>query len=193
MHTVKRPQRNHGGALGNKVRKLVVNLHSDGVRGKDISELRVEMRDSTFNLAIVLDEYGEMAGLITLEDILEEIVGEFTTDPAASSHRKLVARADGLQLFDQAAVLPWTAIDDFDFTQANHTLVVKMKLAPGAPAPQINVSGLRGSYAKGRHQVTVLLLGHTGKRSEQIVQALLDRWRAWHAGEELRRMGVLVQ
>lgn len=43
---------------------------------KNISELLVEMRESTFNIAIVLDEYGEMAGLITLEDILEEIVGE---------------------------------------------------------------------------------------------------------------------
>ncbi len=43
---------------------------------KNISELLVEMRKSSFNIAVVLDEYGETAGLITLEDLLEEIVGE---------------------------------------------------------------------------------------------------------------------
>lgn len=43
---------------------------------KNISELLVEMRQASFNIAIVLDEYGEPSGLITLEDLLEEIVGE---------------------------------------------------------------------------------------------------------------------
>jgi CBS domain containing-hemolysin-like protein len=43
---------------------------------KKISELLIEMRKESIPLAIVLDEYGSTAGLITLEDLLEEIVGE---------------------------------------------------------------------------------------------------------------------
>lgn len=44
--------------------------------GKNVSELLVEMKKTAVNLSIVLDEYGDTAGLVTLEDILEEIVGE---------------------------------------------------------------------------------------------------------------------
>ena len=43
---------------------------------KKTAELMVELRKTQNNIAIVLDEYGAMAGLITLEDMLEEIVGE---------------------------------------------------------------------------------------------------------------------
>lgn len=43
---------------------------------KNTADLFIEMRKSSLSLAIVLDEYGSTAGLITLEDLLEEIVGE---------------------------------------------------------------------------------------------------------------------
>lgn len=43
---------------------------------KKVSELMIEMRKAMINIVIVLDEYGATAGLITLEDMLEEIVGE---------------------------------------------------------------------------------------------------------------------
>ena len=43
---------------------------------KSTADLLLEMRESSYNLAIVLDEYGAAVGMISLEDLLEEIVGE---------------------------------------------------------------------------------------------------------------------
>ena len=43
---------------------------------KNTADLFIEMRKSSISLAVVLDEYGVTAGMITLEDLLEEIVGE---------------------------------------------------------------------------------------------------------------------
>src|SRR5690606_25384110 len=47
---------------------------------KPIDELLREMQARQIHMAIVIDEYGGTAGLVTIEDILEEIVGEITDE-----------------------------------------------------------------------------------------------------------------
>jgi len=44
--------------------------------GKHIDELLAELRENKVHMAIIVDEYGGTAGLVTIEDVLEEIVGE---------------------------------------------------------------------------------------------------------------------
>jgi len=51
---------------------------------------------------LVVDEYGDVHGLVTLEDILEEIVGEFTSDPATSV-KDIHTQEDGTYLIDGSA------------------------------------------------------------------------------------------
>ena len=47
-------------------------------------------------LAFVVNEYGDIEGLVTLEDILEEIVGEFTSDPATIMHKDVHVERPGV-------------------------------------------------------------------------------------------------
>jgi Mg2+/Co2+ transporter CorB len=54
-------------------------------------------------IGLVVDEYGDIQGLATLDDILEEIVGEFTTDPAAATSKEIHAQDDGSFLVDGSA------------------------------------------------------------------------------------------
>ena len=56
-------------------------------------------------LAFVVNEYGDIEGLITLEDILEEIVGEFTTDPNTVTHRDVHTERPGVFIVNGSATI----------------------------------------------------------------------------------------
>ena len=61
---------------------------------KNTADLFLEMRKSSISLAIVLDEYGVTAGLITLEDLLQEIVGEIRDEYDADEEDDITRISD---------------------------------------------------------------------------------------------------
>jgi len=78
---------------------------------KRLNVLLKEFRLSRNHMAIVVDEHGGVAGLVTIEDVLEQIVGEIDDehDEAGDEARMIAAQADGQFLVDAL-----TPIDDFN-------------------------------------------------------------------------------
>jgi putative hemolysin len=82
---------------------------------KKADELLAEMQSKRVHLAIVVDEYGGVAGLVTLEDIVEEIIGEIQDeyDPA----EELPYQATGP---DEYMFQGWISLDDFNQVMDSH-------------------------------------------------------------------------
>ncbi len=70
-------------------------------KGTPLNVQQLNFQRQKRRIALVVDEYGEIFGLVTLEDILEEIVGEFTTD-ISESGREIHPQKDGSYIVDGA-------------------------------------------------------------------------------------------
>ena len=67
--------------------------------GTPLTTQLINFRKNKRRMGFVVDEYGDIQGLVAIEDILEEIVGEFTTDPTAM-HQDFYQDSDGRYLVD---------------------------------------------------------------------------------------------
>ncbi len=99
-------------------------------------------------VAFVVDEYGDVLGLVTLEDILEEIVGEFTSDPATLSHRDVHRETSGALIVNAGASirdlnrsLGWTLPTDGPKT-LNGLLIERLENIPAA-GTMLRIGGLQ--------------------------------------------------
>jgi magnesium and cobalt transporter len=78
--------------------------------GKRVDNLLREFREERYHMAIVVDEYGGVSGLITIEDILEQIVGEIEDETDEADEVEDIRKV-GKHLFTLQALTP---VEDFN-------------------------------------------------------------------------------
>jgi putative hemolysin len=83
------------GAIAAKPLRALMRPVAHVPENKRLSELLREMQRAKYSLAIVVDEYGGTAGLVTMEDLLEEIVGEIRDEHDEGEEEPIRRVADG--------------------------------------------------------------------------------------------------
>ncbi|HEY4022162.1 MAG TPA: hemolysin family protein [Pseudonocardiaceae bacterium] len=145
---------------------------------KRLDELLKQMQRDRTHLAIVIDEYGGTAGLVTIEDILEEIVGEITDESDDPDERPPIEKLpDGTvrvssrlttedlgELFD-------VELDDDDVETVGGLLAQRLGRVP-LPGTEAEIAGLRlraegGKDRRGRIRITSVLVRKTEKPKDQ--------------------------
>jgi magnesium and cobalt transporter len=91
---------------------------------KRLNVLLNEFRANRNHMAIVVDEYGVAAGLVTIEDVLEQIVGEIEDEHDLEDESYIFRRSD--RVFTVKAITPIAEFNDYFYTQFDDTDVGTM-------------------------------------------------------------------
>ena len=117
---------------------------------KNTSELLLDMRQQSNNFAIVLDEYGATAGLITLEDLLEEIVGEIRDEYDGEEEEILTElipgreyRALGSAKLDDLNEILHTGLESEDYDSIGGYIIEQLDRLPVPGESAITPDGIK--------------------------------------------------
>jgi len=120
---------------------------------KPVADLLEEMQKAKVQIAIVIDEYGSVAGLVTIEDIVEEIVGEIEDEDRATGQDEIIEGEDGSYLVDGAAEIRKVEtifnkeIEADDFTTVAGLIINELGHVPGV-GEKLEYKGLEFEVAE---------------------------------------------
>ena len=113
--------------------------------GTPLSMQLVQFQRRRMRIAMVVDEYGDIQGIVTLEDILEEIVGEFTTDPADVDEDVVREGSDSWLVDGSANIRELNRSQDWelptDGPKTLNGLIVELLETIPAPTTCLKISG----------------------------------------------------
>ena len=113
--------------------------------GTPLSTQLVQFQRRRERVALVVDEYGDIQGIVTLEDILEEIVGEFTTDPADDEVDVVNEGPDSFLVDASANIREVNRSQDWqlptDGPKTIHGLIVEFLETIPQPGTSLNIDG----------------------------------------------------
>jgi Mg2+/Co2+ transporter CorB len=113
--------------------------------GTPLSTQLVQFQRRRERIALVVDEYGDIQGIVTLEDILEEIVGEFTTDPADAENDVIKDGVDTFLVDATANIRELNRTQDWhlptDGPKTLNGLIVELLETIPAPTTCVKING----------------------------------------------------
>lgn len=148
---------------------------------KKTADLMLEMRECTANVALVLNEYGAAVGMITLEDLLEEIVGEIR-DEYDEDEKELIQEVGerqylvegGMKLSDINDVLG-TSLESDDYDSIGGIIIELLDRLPETEEEVLTENGIQLKVAEmHQNRIEKVLMTLPEENSQEDASVLLD-------------------